>query len=148
MDKGILFTNGSVFVGGDFAPRGTSVLIKGNRIAAVGAAVGAADESRGAEVVDLDGGTLLPGFIDSHAHPVFGGMQLLGCDLTAADDAARVPGDHRPVRASEPGPWRGSPAAAGRCPPSPAASRPGRRWTPWWPTDRCSCRTGTAMAPG
>ena len=76
MDKGILFTNGSVFVGGDFAPRGTSVLVKGNRIAAVGAAVGAADESRGAEVVDLDGGTLLPGFIDSHAHPVFGGIQL------------------------------------------------------------------------
>jgi predicted amidohydrolase YtcJ len=88
VDKGILFTNGSVFVGGDFAPPGTSVLIKGNRIAAVGAAVGAADESRGAEVVDLDGGTLLPGFIDSHAHPVFGGMQLLGCDLTAADDDA------------------------------------------------------------
>jgi predicted amidohydrolase YtcJ len=87
VDKGILFTNGSVFVGGDFAPRGTSVLVKGNRIAAVGAAVGPADESRGAEVVDLDGGTLLPGFIDSHAHPVFGGMQLLGCDLTAADDA-------------------------------------------------------------
>ena len=88
MDKGILFTNGSVFVGGDFAPPGTSVLIKGNHIAAVGAAVGAAGESRGAEVVDLDGGTLLPGFIDSHAHPVFGGMQLLGCDLTAADDDA------------------------------------------------------------
>jgi predicted amidohydrolase YtcJ len=88
VDKGILFTNGSVFVGGDFAPPGTSVLIKGNRIAAVGAAVGAADESRGAEVVDLDGGTLLPGFIDSHAHPVFGGMQLLGCDLTVADDDA------------------------------------------------------------
>jgi predicted amidohydrolase YtcJ len=88
VDKGILFTNGSVFVDGDFAPRGTSVLVRGNRIAAVGAAVGAADESRGAEVVDLDGGTLLPGFIDSHAHPVFGGMQLLGCDLSAAEDAA------------------------------------------------------------
>jgi len=87
VDKGILFTNGSVFVGGGFAPRGASVLIKGGRVAAVGAAVGAADESRGAEVVDLDGGTLLPGFIDSHAHPVFGGMQLLGCDLGEADDA-------------------------------------------------------------
>jgi predicted amidohydrolase YtcJ len=88
VDKGILFTNGSVFAGGDFAPRGTSVLVKGNRIAAVGAAVAEAGESRGAEVVDLDGGTLLPGFIDSHAHPVFGGMQLLGCDLSAAEDSA------------------------------------------------------------
>ena len=84
MDKGILFTNGSVFVDGGFAPRGTSVLVRGNRIAGVGAAV----DAGGAEVVDLDGGTLLPGFIDAHAHPVFGGMQLLGCDLTAAEDAA------------------------------------------------------------
>jgi predicted amidohydrolase YtcJ len=84
VDKGILFTNGSVFVDGGFAPRGTSVLISDGRIAAVGPAV----ESRGAEVVDLDGGTLLPGFIDSHAHPVFGGIQLRGCDLTGATDAA------------------------------------------------------------
>jgi predicted amidohydrolase YtcJ len=83
VDKGILFTNGSVFAGGGFAPRGASVLIKGTRIAAVGATI----EPAGAEVVDLDGGTLLPGFIDSHAHPVFGGMQLLGCDLSAAGDA-------------------------------------------------------------
>jgi hypothetical protein len=84
VDNGILFTNGSVFVDGGFAPDGTSVLVRGDRIAAVGAAV----EAGRAEVVDLDGGTLLPGFIDSHAHPVFGGMQLLGCDLDAADDAA------------------------------------------------------------
>jgi len=84
VDKGILFTNGSVFVDGGFAPRGTSVLITGGRIAEVGPTV----ESRGAEVVDLDGGTLLPGFIDSHAHPVFGGIQLRGCDLSAATDAA------------------------------------------------------------
>ena len=84
MDKGIVFTNGSVFVDGGFAPRGTSVLISDGRVAAVGPAV----ESRGAEIVDLDGGTLLPGFIDSHAHPVFGGIQLRGCDLTGATDAA------------------------------------------------------------
>jgi predicted amidohydrolase YtcJ len=84
VDKGILFTNGSVFVGGGFAPRGTNVLISGDRITAVGTTV----ELQGAEIVDLDGGTLLPGFIDSHAHPVFGGMQLLGCDLTAATDPA------------------------------------------------------------
>ncbi|HEX4087958.1 MAG TPA: amidohydrolase family protein [Trebonia sp.] len=84
MDNGILFTNGSVFVDGGFAPRGTSVLVTGDRIAAVGTEV---DPGR-AEVVDLDGGTLLPGFIDAHAHPVFGGMQLLGCDLSGADDAA------------------------------------------------------------
>jgi predicted amidohydrolase YtcJ len=30
---------------------------------------------------------LLPGFLDAHAHPVFGGIQLLGCDLTEAATA-------------------------------------------------------------
>jgi predicted amidohydrolase YtcJ len=83
VDKSILFTNGSVFDGNAFLPRGTSVLISGGRIAEVGAAL----EPGGAEIVDLDGGTLLPGFIDAHAHPVFGGMQLRGCDLGEADDA-------------------------------------------------------------
>ena len=37
-----------------------------------------------AEPVDLEGGTLLPGFIDAHAHPVFAGHQLRRCDLSAA----------------------------------------------------------------
>jgi predicted amidohydrolase YtcJ len=41
----------------------------------------------GAEPVDLDGGTLLPGFIDAHAHPVFAGNQLRHCDLRAASTA-------------------------------------------------------------
>ena len=39
------------------------------------------------EPVDLDGGTLLPGFIDSHAHPVFAGNQLRHCDLREAETA-------------------------------------------------------------
>jgi len=34
--------------------------------------------------VDLAGGTLLPGFIDAHVHPVLAGDQLRRCDLTAA----------------------------------------------------------------
>jgi predicted amidohydrolase YtcJ len=83
VDKDILFTNGSVFDGSGFAPQGTSVLVRGERIVDVGTTL----ESQDAEIIDLDGGTLLPGFIDSHAHPVFGGMQLLGCDLSAADGA-------------------------------------------------------------
>ena len=57
--------------------------VRGGRITGVGPA-----ESLGplgsAEPVDLDGGTLLPGFIDAHAHPVFAGHQLRHCDLSAA----------------------------------------------------------------
>jgi len=51
--------------------------------------------------VDLDGGTLLPGFIDAHAHPVFAGHQLRRCDLVSAhtqagylDIIARYASDH------------------------------------------------------
>jgi predicted amidohydrolase YtcJ len=38
--------------------------------------------------VDLQGGTLVPGFIDAHAHPLFAGVQLRHCDLREATTAA------------------------------------------------------------
>jgi predicted amidohydrolase YtcJ len=80
----ILFRNGSVFDGSRFLPAGSCVRIRDGRIAEVGpaACTGAA------EPVDLAGGTLLPGFIDAHAHPVFAGYQLRRCDLHAAERAA------------------------------------------------------------
>ena len=40
------------------------------------------------EVVDLAGRLVLPGFTDAHVHPVQGGVERLGCDLTGALDAA------------------------------------------------------------
>ena len=83
MAKAILFTGGSVFDGTAFLAPGTSVLVSGGKIAAVGTGL----DPGGADIVDLAGGTLLPGFLDAHAHPVFGGVQLLGCDLTGAETA-------------------------------------------------------------
>jgi predicted amidohydrolase YtcJ len=38
--------------------------------------------------VDLHGGTIVPGFIDAHAHPVFAGDQLRRCDLEGATTAS------------------------------------------------------------
>src|SRR5690606_28865090 len=35
----------------------------------------------GTEVVDLRGRMLVPGFQDAHVHPVWGGLDLLRCDL-------------------------------------------------------------------
>jgi predicted amidohydrolase YtcJ len=80
----ILFRNGSVFDGRGFLPAGSCVRIRNGRIAEVGPAAG----TGAAEPVDLAGGTLLPGFIDAHAHPVFAGYQLRRCDLHAAERAA------------------------------------------------------------
>jgi predicted amidohydrolase YtcJ len=80
----VLFRGGTVFDGTRFLPAGTCVRVRNGKIAEVGqAAVAGATE-----VVDLAGGTLLPGFIDAHAHPVFAGRQLRECDLRQATNAA------------------------------------------------------------
>src|SRR5580704_8901844 len=93
-----MFHNGSVFDGNRFLPGGTCVRVRGERITQVGADLGPLGS---AEPVDLDGGTLLPGFIDAHAHPVFAGHQLRRCDLVSAhtqagylDIIARYASDH------------------------------------------------------
>ena len=145
MDKGILFTNGSVFVGGGFAPRGTSVLVTGNRIAAVGAAVDAGPARRSST---WTAARCCPGFIDAHAHPVFGGMQLLGCDLRGPttragyleiiDRYARANPDREWITG---GGWSMT-AFPGGIPTRQALDARGGR-----PPGR-SCTTGTAMAPG
>jgi len=41
-------------------------------------------------VVELSGRLVLPGFIDAHVHPVFGGAERLRCDLTGTRDAGEA----------------------------------------------------------
>jgi predicted amidohydrolase YtcJ len=79
----LVFHNGTVFDGRTFLPAGTCVRVSGGRITHVGPA----GTLGGATGVDLAGGTLLPGFIDAHAHPVFAGDQMRRCDLRSATTA-------------------------------------------------------------
>jgi predicted amidohydrolase YtcJ len=83
----VVFHNGTVFDGRAFLPEGTCVRAVGGQITQAGPAgsVGALGK---AEPVDLEGGTLLPGFVDAHAHPVFAGDQMRRCDLRSASTAA------------------------------------------------------------
>lgn len=64
-----IFYNGSLWTGLHGRRDATALAVRGDRIVAIG---GEADviPLRGPEtrVVDLDGGTLLPGFVDAHAH--------------------------------------------------------------------------------
>jgi predicted amidohydrolase YtcJ len=85
----LVFRNGTVFDGSRFLPPGTCVRVSGGTITGVGPAesLQPTGQPDPAEPVDLDGGTLLPGFIDAHAHPVFAGSQLRRCDLRGADTA-------------------------------------------------------------
>ena len=82
----MVFHNGTVFDGRAFLPAGTCVRVGGGRITGVGPGPGG--RLGKAEPIDLAGGTLLPGFVDAHAHPVFAGDQMRRCDLRAASTAA------------------------------------------------------------
>ncbi|KXX58216.1 MULTISPECIES: amidohydrolase [unclassified Rhodococcus (in: high G+C Gram-positive bacteria)] len=76
-----VFVNGSVFLSADAAPA-DAVAVQSGRIVHVGR--GGLPEFVGpaTEVVDMQGGSLLPGFQDAHVHPVAAGIQGLTCDLS------------------------------------------------------------------
>ncbi len=111
-----VFRHAAVFDGFRHRGRVGEVLVEDGRITAVGPDV----TVPGARVVDVDGGLLLPGFTDAHVHPVQGGLERLGCDLSdlpAADATAYL--EHVGAYAAGSA-ATGCRAAAGRWPPSPA----------------------------
>ncbi len=77
-----VFYNAKVFTGDPGQPYADAVAIRGDKIVAVGTrsevikAVG-----KTAELVDLQGKMLLPGLIDSHTHPIHGGLTLISADV-------------------------------------------------------------------
>lgn len=82
-DKGErVFFNAKVFTGAPDHPYAEAVAIRGDKIVAVG---NLADVTQAAapvaERIDLQGKTLLPGLIDSHIHPVQGGLSLISADV-------------------------------------------------------------------
>lgn len=86
--------SGRVFDGRRLHPTATAVAVRDGRVAAVGTdaevrgAVGPA-----AEAIDLGGRLVTPGFTDAHLHAAQGGLERLGCDLSA-DDGASAALDH------------------------------------------------------
>ena len=95
----LLFLGGVVYAGpgrgsvsGVAAPVPLQVAVVDGRIAAVDADL-SAWRGPDTEVVDLAGGMLHAGFVDAHIHPIQGGLERLGCDLSAgssAEDYARL----------------------------------------------------------
>lgn len=64
----LLLVNGRVGTMDPEQPRAEAVLVRGGRIAFVGSNVEARQLAGGLSPVDLEGRTLLPGFIDGHTH--------------------------------------------------------------------------------
>jgi len=85
----VVFRNGPVFTGTAARATASAVAVVGHRIVAVGGDAEMAPYlPHAAEVVDLDGRLLVPGFHDAHAHPIHAGLELLRCDLSTATTAA------------------------------------------------------------
>jgi predicted amidohydrolase YtcJ len=75
-----LFVNGRFFRDGRWDPRARALAATAGRIVAV-LDDPADGRGPGTEVVDLDGGYVLPGLQDAHVHPLTGGLEMNLCDL-------------------------------------------------------------------
>ena len=80
-----LFENARVFTADPNRPAADAVVVRGNRIIFVGGRLEAqAFKGLSTRVIDANGGTLLPGFIDSHFHMLYGALNLDGIQLEPA----------------------------------------------------------------
>ena len=87
----LLIHNAKVYTVDDPNPTAEAVVVRGNKIIFVGSNEEAKqqviDDCR---VVDANGRSLLPGFIDSHFHLAWGSKTLLGAQLYEADSMERL----------------------------------------------------------
>lgn len=89
MPADLVFRNATVFTGA--APRPGGVAVEAGRILALGNEHELKQQAGPrTEVIDCREGLLTPGFIDSHVHPITGGLKLLKCSLYDAHDAAEA----------------------------------------------------------
>ena len=82
-----IYQGGPIITINDDSPRAEAVAVADGKILAVGAlAEIMTHKGENTKVFDLDGRTMLPGFVDSHGHVVMGGVQALSANLLAAPD--------------------------------------------------------------
>ena len=82
-----IYTGGPILTIDDTSPTAEAVAVRDGRILAVGALADVSSHrGEATEVFDLDGRTMLPGFVDSHGHVVMGGLQALSANLLAPPD--------------------------------------------------------------
>ncbi len=96
-----IFYNGKIFTAEPEHPYAEAVAIRGDKIVGVGNLSEVTKlVSAGAERVNLEGKSLLPGFIDSHSHSVEGGINLIsaevGEDLNSMAGSTPAPTKTRP----------------------------------------------------
>ncbi|WP_245976365.1 amidohydrolase [Amycolatopsis palatopharyngis] len=91
VDEVVWLSGGRVFTGGPDQTWAESMVLRGHRIDFVGSDDEAgASAGPGATRVELAGNTVLPGFVDGHAHVVMAGEAMLRAHLTDAPDLAEI----------------------------------------------------------
>ena len=86
-------------------PDATAMAVRGDVVAWLGSDDIGRSQFPGAEVEDLDGGFVAPGFVDSHIHLTATGLTLTGLDLRAATSKAhclRMVADYAAARPGQP----------------------------------------------
>ena len=79
--RDMILTHAKIFTANAHQPYAEAVSVRDGKIVAVGSRQDVnASVGTDAQVVDLDGKTLLPGLIDAHIHAVYGGVDLLSAD--------------------------------------------------------------------
>jgi predicted amidohydrolase YtcJ len=82
-----IYFGGPILTMNDAEPTAEAVAVRSGRIVAVGSLADLGKYRNDATTMfDLDGRAMLPGFIDSHGHVVFGGLQALSANLLAPPD--------------------------------------------------------------
>jgi len=89
--KPAVFYNAQVFTAEYDHPYAEAVAIRGDRIIAVGT-LGSVERIAGptARKVDLHGQFLMPGMIDAHVHPIWGGITLIQANFSDAASVAAL----------------------------------------------------------
>jgi predicted amidohydrolase YtcJ len=102
----IAYINGKVYTVNENQPIAQAVVVENNKIVFVGSdeeAKKLIDAS--AEVIDLNGKLMLPGFIDNHVHFITGGFYLLGIDLRPANSTSEFKQILKEYSNKFPGKW-------------------------------------------
>jgi predicted amidohydrolase YtcJ len=83
----LIYSGGPIVTVNDAQPSAEAVAVRGGRILAVGSrAQVEATRGPGTRMVNLEGRTMLPGFVDPHGHVVMVGLQAVGANMLAAPD--------------------------------------------------------------
>lgn len=103
----LLILNGRVITGSDSNGRAEAVAVTGKRIAFVGSnAEAQAWRGTSTRIFDAQGGTVMPGFIDSHFHLRVGSVELQNADLMNVKSLVELEAELRKYAQAHPeSPW-------------------------------------------